>query len=163
MCVCCVSRGGCGRGDPDIYIPALPPLSGGISPGIFIHCTCWLPASRCRLEDATLGQGQSSKFPTFPPPPPRLACVFPNPKRAGRKAPSFWLWRDLGVREMGLPKESCWPEFGMMAQVWLLGCSAAPAQPQCRPPGPPSRSQLREDSPSPVTTCGNPDAEDLCW
>lgn len=73
------------RGIPrSLFLPFLP-LSRGIAPGIFIHGTCWPPASRCRLGEAALAQGQSSKFPTFPPPP----WVFPNPKLGGRKAP----WR----------------------------------------------------------------------
>lgn len=66
VCVsACVSCRGleAGGGMPDIYIPSLPPLSILISAGIFIHCTCWLPASRCPpafpcgFEDPTLGQG----------------------------------------------------------------------------------------------------------
>lgn len=159
----CVSAacpaGAAGGGIPiSIFLP-FPRSPEGFLPGYLFIAPAGRrpPAAGSKTQPWGKGRAVNSRL-FFPP--PRLACVFPNPKRAGRKAPSFWFWRDLGVREMGLSKESCGLEFGMMAQVWLLGCSAAPAQPQCSPP---SRSQLREDSPSPVTTCGNPDAEELCW
>lgn len=66
VCVClraCSVGQEAGGGMPDIYIPSLPPLSILISAGIFIHCTCWPPASRCLgaflrgFEDPTSGQG----------------------------------------------------------------------------------------------------------
>lgn len=137
VCVSAACPGGLRAGDPDIYIPALPPLSRGISPGIFIHCTCWLPASRCRLEDATLGQGQSSKFPTFPP--PHSLCF---PKSQGRwEKGSLGKLRDPSRASVLAPEGSRSFLRKSLAGVWDEGTGVAfgmlpgPAQPHA--PGPP--------------------------